>query len=190
MLDDPWREARIRQKTFDLPPDGSAHWNAQPYGHRYDSRVPAGKSAATSLKLQIPIMIAVGASLLALAVGVLSSQMQYPAWKPSHLNPEANAGGFWYVLAIFFPAVTGFAVGIGMSGDLKDPRRSIPRGTMVAVLCGTAVCLLVPVLLSIQTRGSPDDLARPAPRLWTRIAVSGYDPSSPTRPRETPCTTA
>ncbi len=49
--------------------------------------------------------------------------------------------------AIFFPAVTGFLAGVNMSGDLENPRRSIPVGTMAAILTGlviyTAVIFLV-----------------------------------------------
>jgi amino acid transporter len=34
--------------------------------------------------------------------------------------------------ALFFPAATGIMVGVGMSGNLENPRHSIPRGTMAA----------------------------------------------------------
>jgi hypothetical protein len=40
---------------------------------------------------------------------------------------------FWVIFAIFFPAVTGFTQGVSMSGELKDPGKSLPLGTFMAV---------------------------------------------------------
>ena len=40
---------------------------------------------------------------------------------------------FWVLFALFFPAVTGFTQGVSMSGDLKDPGKSLPLGTFLAV---------------------------------------------------------
>ncbi len=49
---------------------------------------------------------------------------------------------FWMIFAIYFPAVTGILTGINMSGDLKNPEVSIPRGTLWAVGIGFLVYFL------------------------------------------------
>ena len=129
----------------------------------------SGRSAEVALKLQIPIMIAVGLSVLALAAGVFSSGLVTPEMTPTYRTAPPS---FWYVFAVFFPAVTGFTAGIGMSGDLADPRKSIPRGTLLAVMTGALVYLSIPVLLAITDRVTPEQLAEPG-IIWIAIAVGG-----------------
>lgn len=130
----------------------------------------AGKSAGLALRLQIPIMIAVGVSLVALTAGVLTHEFRVPELAPTY---RSAGDGFWYVFAVFFPAVTGFTAGIGLSGDLKDPRRSIPRGTLLAVVTGTVVYMLVPILLAITVLLGPEKLAVPGVGSWTQVAILG-----------------
>jgi amino acid transporter len=130
----------------------------------------SGRSASVALKLQVPIMIAVGLSLVALAIGVSSGGFRSPEWTPTYRTAPA---GFWFVFAVFFPAVTGFTAGIGMSGDLKDPQRSIPKGTLLAVLTGALVYLIVPVLLATTMRMSPAEMAASGIGSWTQVAVLG-----------------
>ncbi len=134
----------------------------------------AGKSANLSLKMQIPIMIAVGVSLIALFSGVLTDGFQSPEMTPNYERSAPE--GFWFVFAVFFPAVTGFTAGIGMSGDLKDSKRSIPRGTILAVITGMIVYMLVLVSLSVTSKVDGEALAvldPSAPPIWSKIALFG-----------------
>ncbi|HMB70828.1 MAG TPA: hypothetical protein VKU85_16045, partial [bacterium] len=93
-----------------------------------------------------------------------------PAVEPGASGSRAPPPGFWVVFAVFFPAVTGIMAGLGLSGDLKDPMRSIPRGAIGAALVGFAIYLVVPVLLA---RGASADLLRSDPLVWTKIAPGG-----------------
>ena len=105
--------------------------------------VVASRSADIAMKAQYFIM---GAIVLSLVVFFLGGT-------PANLvPPEAGAvpasPGFWTVLAVFFPAVTGILSGVGMSGDLKNPSRSIPLGTLAAILTGYAIYMAVPIVLN------------------------------------------
>ena len=130
----------------------------------------SGKSASLVLKLQIPIMIAVGISILALLIGALTGSSQTPEMTATLRTAPK---GFWYVFAVFFPAVTGFTAGIGMSGDLKDPRKSIPKGTLLAVATGLLIYLFIPLILAFTDKISPEGLANGGVETWSKIAILG-----------------
>ena len=73
------------------------------------------------------------------------------AIQPDGLNLAArieNPDSFGKVFAICFPAFTGMIAGLGLSGDLKNPQRSIPLGTISATLAGMVVYVLVAVKLA------------------------------------------
>ncbi len=132
----------------------------------------SGKSAALVLKLQIPILILVGLSILALLIGGLSGPLHFPELNTSYATADK---GFWYVFAVFFPAVTGFTAGIGMSGDLKDPKKSIPIGTIGAVLSCLFLYLLIPIIIASTGKVNSADLlnASNGVQNWTKIALLG-----------------
>ncbi len=126
----------------------------------------AYRGAQGALRLQVPILGLIGLSLLALAAGSL-----YDGSGERLLRATASGQfGFWTVFAVFFPAVTGIMAGLSLSGDLANPRQSIPRGTILATLTGFAVYLLVPVLLCLGA--DPTDL-RGDSLIWTRLALFG-----------------
>jgi len=123
--------------------------------------------AGIALKTQIPIMVFVGVSLIALTIGAISKS------SGGELIRNVSSSGeitFWAGFAIFFPAVTGVMAGLGLSGDLRDPLRSIPRGSILAVLVSFVIYLSLPVLLAA---GADSASLRQDTLIWLRIAPLG-----------------
>lgn len=54
-----------------------------------------------------------------------------------------NGNLFFLVFAIIFPAFTGITAGVGLSGDLKNPSKSIPFGTIMATFLGMIIYLFI-----------------------------------------------
>ena len=84
--------------------------------------------------------------------------------------------GFWPVFAVFFPAVTGIEAGLAMSGDLKNPAKALPLGTLGAVATGYFVYMILPILLAHRIP-DPDMLLNPnamrAVARWGVLIVAG-----------------
>ena len=59
-----------------------------------------------------------------------------------------NMDQFFIIFAIVFPAFTGMTAGVGLSGNLKNPSRSIPVGTITATLVGMITYIFVSWKLS------------------------------------------
>ena len=64
---------------------------------------------------------------------------------------------FIEVFTFIFPAFTGIAAGLGLSGDLKEPARAIPRGTLWATVTGIVVYIIV--ALKFWVSATPEQLA-------------------------------
>ena len=81
-----------------------------------------------------------------------------------------NMSDFFIVFAIVFPAFTGMTAGVGLSGDLKNPAKSIPLGTITATFTGLLIYLGVIYKLAISA--SPEDMLANQ-LIMSKIAVFG-----------------
>ncbi len=100
-------------------------------------------SAQFAARIQYLILGIVGFSLVSVLLASFPIAGQMGLTQRPVLWGPFSGWSFWEAFAIFFPAVTGIMVGISLSGSLKDPRRSIPVGTMSAIGLTLIVYLLL-----------------------------------------------
>ena len=117
-------------------------------------------SASLAFRVQYVILAVVFLSLLSAFAVFLTGPLPYqPTWIGTFSGVPGNGfqgGRFWYVFAVFFPAVTGIMAGTNMSGELKDPRRSIPVGTISAI--GLSLVIYLALAYWFARVASPDEL--------------------------------
>ena len=122
------------------------------------------KGANMGVSLLWAICVILGISIASFFLGQIPDGIRI-GQIPDGLVPQGldlnaaipNGDNFGIVFATCFPAFTGMIAGLGLSGDLKNPQRSIPLGTISATLTGMVVYVLVAIKL--WQSATPDALA-------------------------------
>ncbi|MBC8265784.1 MAG: amino acid permease [Flavobacteriales bacterium] len=132
------------------------------------------KGANIGIKALYGIVAVLFASLLFFFVGSPVDDFRFA--QVSFVDTIKNSEDFFLVFAIIFPAFTGMAAGLGLSGDLKNPKSSIPRGTIWATVIGIVVYILVAFKLvlsaPLQSLGA-DQLIMSKIAIWGPIIPIG-----------------
>ena len=87
-------------------------------------------------------------------------------------TPNFPRVSFFTVFAIIFPAFTGMTAGVGLSGDLRDPGRSIPLGTLAATIGGMVIYFFMAWKLAASA--PPEVLADTSTLVMANIAWQGW----------------
>ncbi len=100
-------------------------------------------SARAAFRIQYLILGIIALSLVSVFGTVFTGELTHEPelWGEFPGFPEDGfqGTGFWFLFALFFPAATGIMAGANMSGELENPRRSIPLGTMSAIALSTVI---------------------------------------------------
>ncbi|MCR9140884.1 MAG: amino acid permease [bacterium] len=94
-----------------------------------------------------------------LSVAILLFFLGSTGYEPGerfYLATVEEPDDFFKVFAVIFPAFTGMTMGVGLSGDLARPRKSIPLGTLAATFLGLFVYALIAYKLA--TSAGPEQL--------------------------------
>ncbi len=126
------------------------------------------RGADLGVKVLWTVVTVLAASLILFFFG--SSPAEMRPERISLVSGLARPDHFMLVFAICFPAFTGMTAGVGLSGDLANPRRSLPLGIMTATFTG----LVVYVLVVLKLASSADPAALDSDQLiMSRIALWG-----------------
>ncbi|MDR1724487.1 MAG: amino acid permease [Tannerella sp.] len=133
------------------------------------------QGAGSGMRLLYIVTLILGVSLLFLMLGKpvgIADGTISPTDTP-HLASNFgffNSDKFFIIFAICFPAFTGMTMGVGLSGDLRDPGKSIPLGTMLGTFTGLIVYVII--VWKLASSVSQSDLIGDQ-MIMSRIAFMG-----------------
>lgn len=130
-------------------------------------------STGLAFRIQYFILTVIALSLVSIFCcpkTILSPTSHFSLWGSF---PGTN---FWEVFAVFFPATTGIMVGANMSGELANPRKNIPMGTLYAIAISTVIYFSLAIWCAYTS--APSELLSNYTimvdkSLWQPIVVAG-----------------
>ncbi|MBL4848643.1 MAG: amino acid permease [Planctomycetes bacterium] len=136
--------------------------------------------AKWAIKTQYVIMVVLVAAIVITLGGVaslFSVETFQTNWASGYsavdtAKPEGDRYSFWMIFAIYFPAVTGILAGVNMSGDLKDPAKSIPLGTFLAI--GVSFFVYLALILLCGGAFAREDLINKPYEILQQNAWGGF----------------
>lgn len=159
-------------------------WTGLPFDPRFIS-VPATlglvllmltKGADLGVKALWVVVSILAASLVMFFLGDPLPGVETESGVPPLFATTSEPDAFFIVFAICFPAFTGMTAGVGLSGDLADPRRSIPQGTLAATIVGMLVYIALAWKLASSAPPAllaEDQLVMAQIALWSPIIPIG-----------------
>ncbi|MFK7847108.1 MAG: amino acid permease [Rhodothermales bacterium] len=123
------------------------------------------KGAALGVKALYVVVATLVLSLISFFIG--STDYEVTMTLTETVN---NPDGFMVVFAICFPAFTGMTAGVGLSGDLANPRKSIPAGTLLATFVGMFAYVFIVFKLAAS---APIEMLAEDQLIMGKIAIWG-----------------
>jgi len=132
------------------------------------------KGASVGLQALYVVVAVLFVSLVMFFLGNTGFSEQFEG---NILNNTVEGGDpFFMVFAICFPAFTGMTAGVGLSGDLRNPKRSIPLGTLAGTLCGMVMYVFIAYKLAVSASAealATDQFVMSKIALWGPIIPIG-----------------
>ncbi len=128
--------------------DPVIHFIQENYGFTLTKRVIGIVSILLLAWLMLTLGASSGMTLLYVVVAILGVSLVMFFAGSSNYEGEVpfrilRNEDFFKVFAIIFPAFTGMTAGVGLSGDLKNPKKSIPIGTLAATVIGMIIYIFI-----------------------------------------------
>lgn len=101
------------------------------------------QGSGSGMKLLYIVNLILAISLLFFFLGKPIEMPDDPAYIAGNNFGLFRKEQFFILFAICFPAFTGMTAGVGLSGDLRNPGKAIPLGTMLGTLTGLIVYIFV-----------------------------------------------